>query len=524
LIRDRHSEVKQSSGSSYGEILKSSILIGGSSAFSILVGFARTKIIAVFLGPQGIALYGLLGSIADLGHCIAGLGINYSGVRRIAEAAATNDESQIALTASVLRKLSTTLATLGALVIIFASGPISRVTFGGDGHQVAVACISIAVFLRLIASSRDALIMGTRRIGSLAKMSISGSFFGSIASLPLIIWLGKDGIVPALISGTAASFLVSWWFSKKIRLPLVPVSWGVLRAEVPGMLKLGIVLMMSALLSISTIYVLRLIIIKEVGLEAGGLYQAAATLGSLYVGFVLNSMGADYLPRLMQAAKCPDMFNRLVNEQIEIVALLAPPGIIGTITFAPLVIQIFYSSEFFAAVPVILWITLGLLFRITAWALDYVVLAQGRKGIFFVRDLGFSLVQIALTWIGVGLFGIEGAGIALAVYYVISAFTSLALASHITGFRLSRSFLKTMAIMAPVVAVTFAVRQYAPPLIIYPTGVVLMLVTGAVSLRHMVRCMPETTSDTVFYKVLDKLKWLDGKFSRNEGIHRHSDS
>lgn len=480
-------------------------MIGGSSAFSILVGFARTKIVAVFLGPQGIALYGLLGSIADLGHCIAGLGINYSGVRRIAEATATNDESEIALTASVLRKLSTTLATLGALVIILASGPISRLTFGGDGHQVAVACISIAVFLRLIASSRDALIMGTRRIGSLAKMSMSGSFFGSLASLPLIIWLGKDGIVPALISGTAASFAVSWWFSKKIRLPLVPVSWETLRDEVPGMLKLGIVLMVSALLSISTIYVLRLIIIKHVGLEAGGLYQAAATLGTLYVGFVLNSMGADYLPRLMQVAKSPVTFNRMVNEQIEIVALLAPPGIIGTITFAPLVIRIFYSSEFSAAVPVILWITLGLLFRITAWALDYVVLAQGRKGIYFVRDLVFSLVQIALTWLGVGMFGIEGAGIALAVYYVFSAFTSLAFARYITGFRLSRSFTKTMVIMAPIVAVTFAVRQYAPPMVIYPTGVILMLITGAFSLRHMLRVLPESRFIDGNLKFLGKL-------------------
>lgn len=480
-------------------------MIGGSSAFSILVGFARTKIVAVFLGPQGIALYGLLGSIADLGHCVAGLGINYSGVRRIAEAAATNDESQIALTASVLRKLSTTLATLGALVIIFSSGPIARITFGEDGPQVAVACISIAVFLRLIASSRDALIMGTRRIGSLARMSMAGSFFGSLASLPLIIWLGKAGIVPALISGTAASFAVSWWFSKKIRLPLVPVSWGVLRAEVPGMLKLGMVLMTSALLSISTIYVLRLLIIKQVGMEAGGLYQAAATLGSLYVGFVLNSMGADYLPRLMQAVKNPDAFNRLVNEQIEIVALLAPPGIIGTITFAPLVIRIFYSSEFSAAVPVILWITLGLLFRITAWALDYVVLAQGRKSIYFVRDLVYSLVQIALTWMGVGFFGIEGAGIALAAYYVFSAFTSLALARHVTGFRLSGSFIRTMAIMAPVVAVTFAVRQYAPPMAIYPVGVVLMIVTGVLSLRHMLRVLPESRFIDGNLKFLGKL-------------------
>ena len=468
----------ESNRRSYSEILRASILIGGSSAFSILTGFARTKIIAVFLGPQGIALYGILGSISDLGHCVAGLGINYSGVRRIAEAAATNDENEIALTASVLRRLSTTLATLGALVIIFASGPISLITFGERSHQAAIALISIAVFLRLIASSRDALIMGTRRIGSLAKMSMAGSLFGSIASLPLIVIFRENGIVPALIFGTAASFAVSWWFSKRIRLPVVPISWTILRAEVPSLLKLGVVLMTSALLSIVTIYVLRMIIIKQVGLEAGGIYQAAATLSTLYVGFILNSMGADFLPRLMQATKIPEIFNRIVNEQIEIVALLAPPGIIGTITFAPLVIQLFYSTKFLAAVPIILWITLGLLFRISAWALDYVVLAQGRKCINIFRDVILSLLQIALTWIGVHFYGIQGAGIALAMYYVLNAFVSFMLAKHITGFRFSPECLKIMAIMAPIIALIFVLRQYASPIVIYPAGALLMVVSG----------------------------------------------
>ena len=505
MIRDRHSEVKQSSGSSYIKILKSSILMGGSSAFSILIGFGRTKIYAVFLGPQGIALVGLLTSIADLGHCIAGLGINNSGVRRIAEAAATGDESQVALTASVLRKLSTTLATLGALVIILGSGPIARMTFGVDGHQVAVACISIAVFLRLIASSRDALIMGTRRIGSLAKMSMSGSFLGSLTSLPFIIWLGVDGIVPAIISGTTASFAVSWWFSKKIRLPRVAVTLETLRTEVPGMLKLGVVLMGSTLLSLATIYVLRLIIIKQVGLEAGGLYQAAATLGTLYVGFILNSMGADFLPRLMQAIKSPDTFNRLVNEQLEIVALLAPPGIIGTITFAPLVIQIFYSSKFFAAVPILSWITLGLLLRITAWALDYVVLAQGRQFIYFFRELGLAAVQIILTWIGVFMYGIKGAGIAMAAYFAIHAFTSLALARHITGFRLSRKYLIILSIMAPAVAGSFAVRQFAPPIIAYLVGSTLVIATGAYTFRHALRFILDEKSDNKVMKYIGKL-------------------
>jgi tRNA A-37 threonylcarbamoyl transferase component Bud32 len=42
----------------------------------------------LFLGPTGVGLYGLYASVYDLARTLAGLGINTSGVRQIAEALA----------------------------------------------------------------------------------------------------------------------------------------------------------------------------------------------------------------------------------------------------------------------------------------------------------------------------------------------------------------------------------------------------------------------------------------------------
>ena len=50
----------------YGQILKSLVLIGGSSVLNIGIGIIRTKAMAVLLGPAGFGLMGLYGSIADL--------------------------------------------------------------------------------------------------------------------------------------------------------------------------------------------------------------------------------------------------------------------------------------------------------------------------------------------------------------------------------------------------------------------------------------------------------------------------
>ena len=48
-------------------------------------------------------------------------------------------------------------------------------------------------------------------------------------------------------------------------------------------------------------YTIRLIVLRNAGLEAAGLYQAAWVLGGLYVAFILQAMGADFYPRLTEA-------------------------------------------------------------------------------------------------------------------------------------------------------------------------------------------------------------------------------
>src|SRR5690606_7108023 len=109
---------------SYGQILRSSATIGGASAVNVAIGIVRTKAMALLLGPAGIGLLGLYGLIADLTRSIAGVGINSSGVRQIAEAAGTGDADRIARSITALRRVSVVLGILGAVLLVTFSGPV----------------------------------------------------------------------------------------------------------------------------------------------------------------------------------------------------------------------------------------------------------------------------------------------------------------------------------------------------------------------------------------------------------------
>ena len=74
------------------------------------------------------------------------------------------------------------------------------------------------------------------------------------------------------------------------------------------------------------------------------------------MGFILQAMAADFYPRLTSSAGDNTACNRLVNEQTLVGLLLAGPGVLATLTFAPLVISLFYTAKFGAAVGILRWI------------------------------------------------------------------------------------------------------------------------------------------------------------------------
>src|SRR5581483_8800060 len=185
----------------------------------------------------------------------------------------------------------------------------------------------------------------------------------------------------ALIIVAGMTLLTSWWYSRKIEIQAASVSMQEATREVAALLKLRLAFMSSGLMTMGVAYVVRITVLREVGYEATGLYQSAWTLGGLYVGFILQAMGSDFYPRLTAVATDDAACNRLVNEQAEVGLLIAGPGVLATLTFAPLVLAVLYSTRFAGATEPLRWICLGMALRVVAFPLGYVILAKGIRSI-----------------------------------------------------------------------------------------------------------------------------------------------
>lgn len=467
----------------YGQILKSSAVIGSSSLLNIAIGMIRTKVMAMLLGPSGVGLMGLYGSITELTISIAGMGINSSGVRQIAEAAGSDDMERIARTAVVLRRISILLGAFGAVFLIGFSGPVSKLTFGNDQHATAVALLSIAVFFNLVSAGQGALIQGMRCISDLAKMGVLGTLFGALISIPVVYFLHQEGVVISLILVAAMALITSWWYSRKIQIQTPIISAFQLRQEAAALLKLGFAFMVSGLLMAGAAYAVRLIVVRKVGFDAAGLYQSAWALGGLYIGFILQAMGADFYPRLAAIAKDNAECNRVVNEQAHVSMLLAGPGVIATLTFAPLVIEFFYTAKFEGAVEVLRWLCLGMTLRVISWPLGFIIVAKNVQNLLIFSELAWTVVYVGLAWACVSFFNLTGAGIAFFGSYIFHVLMVYIIVRQLSGFRWSNANIQTSFLFLALIAVVFCSYYALPFLLAMGVGTLAVLLSGVYSIQ-----------------------------------------
>jgi len=489
----------------YSQIVKSSALVGGSSVLNIAIGIIRTKVIAVLLGPAGFGLFGLYGSIATLTQTFAGMGINSSGVRQIAEAAGSDNSEHIAQIAVVLRRISIVLGLLGAVLLAIFSRKISLVTFGTTQHSASVCLLSLAVLFQLISAGQGALIQGMRRIADLAKMNVISALSGLLISIPVVYFFREKGIVPSLVGVAATMILTSWWFSRKIRIQNPQMSVSQVGHEAAALLKLGIAFMVSGLMVTGVAYVVRVILLQRVGFAATGIYQSAWVLGGLYVGIILQAMGADFYPRLSAVARDNKQCNRLVNEQALVGLLLAGPGVIATLTFSPLVIALFYSAKFGAAVSVLRWVCLGATLQVVTWPMGFIILAKARQDFFLLSEFVWAVVAVGLAWSCIASFGLDGAGIAFFLSYIVHAALVYPIVRRLSGFRWSSTNKRVGLLFFSLIAAVFVGFWLLPLSLAVWIGTSAAIMGTVFSVRSIVKLVPLEDVPRPVRRVLSKL-------------------
>ncbi len=461
--------------------------MGGAASITLLLGIARTKFAAVLIGTGGVGLLAGFTAIQNIVGIVAGLGVQSSAVREIAAAVSRGDDQAIGRIVRTLWRVCWITGLFGMLVMMTFSSILSYIAFDTEVYTLDVALLGIAILMANLTGGQLAVLQGMRRIGDMARANIGSAVFSTFAAIGFYYWLGVRGITPSLVCIAAIQMAGAWYFARRIPVQSVTITWIQSAREATQMIKLGLVVMWTALMVNATSFLTIILISHELDLNAVGLFSAAFTLSSISVNFVLSAMAADYYPRLVSVADDKAAVNRLVNEQIQAGLLLAIPGLLASVALAPWLLQIFYTREFTGASVLLQWFLLGCLGRMISFPLGFVILALGRRRWYLLTETTINLTHLALIAVGLEWIGINGVAVAFFVMNVGYIFIVFFVVSHLTGFGWTADCRRSVLYLCMVSVVTFVFSQV---LSVWPAtliGVAIALVVGIFCLRELAR-------------------------------------
>ena len=383
---------------SYSQIFKSVALFGGTKFFQIIVGVIKNKCVAMFLGPVGMGIVGLITSGLQMIKSLTNFGLDTSSIREISRSYSSGDEQRAMRTVAIFRKLVILTGLLGAVIVFFLSEYLSELSFGNSDYSLAFKIVSVTLFFDQLCVGQTALMQGTFHYNLMARSALVGSVLGGVLSVPLYYLWKEDAIVPVIVFSSLTSLYLSWHYSRKINISKTKVSFKEALSEGKPMLYLGLAIALAGIARVGKVYGLRVFISNFGSIAEVGLYTSAMTISIQYVDVILASMGSDYSPRLSAISDNSTLFVEAINKQIRVICSLLVPIVTLFIVFVHELLLVLYSREFLSIIGMIEWMMFAMLFRAVSWCLSFPLVSLGNPKLYFWNEISSELYSVGLVF------------------------------------------------------------------------------------------------------------------------------
>ena len=398
--------------------MKAMGLFGGVQVAGILCSIIRTKLVAMWIGPVGVGLFGLFNNALEMISTGTNLGIRSSSVRDISQAIAGHDSGMVARMVTVVRKWSMWLGLAGALVTLALAPMLSQVTFGDQTHIWGFVALSVAVLLQALTNGEYAVLQGTSRLKRLASVTLWGTIVGLAVSIPLFYWLRERSILPSILAYAAALALFAWCFRNR-EYPPAAISRHDTINMGKGFVRLGIYMTLGNFATILASYAFNAWLNVNAGTEAVGYYQAGYTLINKYTGLILTALGMEYYPRLARVADSRIRLRAFVSQEINLAIAVMAPVVALFILLRQLIVWILYTPEFNVIFSFVSWGMIGTVLRTLSWCLAFTILAKGDGKTYLWTEVASAIINLLLNIVFYRWWGLTGLGVAFLVSYLL---------------------------------------------------------------------------------------------------------
>ncbi len=404
--------------------------------------------LAWLLGASGMGISGLLMSSLETFSAFGTLGVDKSGVKEISYK--IEKKGTVDTLIRDIRVLGFYIALFFAVVMFLLSRELSFIVFENEEFSSTFRWVSIALFFKILTSIHLSIIQGVRKIGKFAKVNVLSGLLSLIVLFPLYYFYGIEAIPIAIIINFFISFIVSYLFQReyvKAGFDLRISQIKVLIASNKELLKLGVLLSFTGIVTTLTVLAFQVYLSNVSSLDVVGYYVAGMAILNTYLNLVFNAMSTDYFPRLAAIHDDYIQLKKAIQQQSYITVLLMAFIVVVFILLAPFLVRLLYSKDFLAIVTMLKFGVFAMLFKSVSWCIGYTFIAKGDSKVFMKTAVIFNSIYLVMNIAGYEMYGLNGIGGAMILYFFIHLLSVYIIAHKRYKFNFDTSFLWQYAVI-----------------------------------------------------------------------------
>ena len=382
------------------------------------IGLITSKVLAIFIGPSGMALTGNLRNFLTSTESIATLGFQNGIVKYIVENK-ENEEELKRIISTVFLSLLTVTLVLSSILFLFSSywndfifGKVLEYTSIFKILALVLPWYVVTVFLL-------AVINGLGKFKKVIYINVIGNCIGLVFSVFVVWKFTTFGALLSIIIPPSLLFFVAFYFiNKEIRF-IKTISFQFFDVKVLKKLSsYSLMALVSSFFGPLVFLAIRNNVIATLGIEQAGYWEAVTRISTYYLMFISTILSVYFLPKLAFATSVKATKNVFWSYYKGILPLFAV-GLVVIYFMRFMLVKLLFTSSFLPVASLFLWQIVGDIFKAASLILGYQFFAKKLTLAFIVTEIFSLFLMYSFSHYFILLYGIEGIVMAHALTYFI---------------------------------------------------------------------------------------------------------
>lgn len=389
------------------QLFKISSLNSLSVILKIGIGLITSKLLAVFVGPGGMALVGNLRNFLTSLESISTLGFQNGIIKYTAEN--EKNENQLKRIIATVFICLLCIAIILSCVLYFFAAFWNKEIFGNNfNYTIVFKALALALPWYAISVFMLSVINGLGQFKKVIWINIIGNAIGLLVSIIMVLQYKTLGALLSLVISPALLFFVTFYFINKEINFLKTIRLHQFDFQIiKNLSSYSLMALVSSVLGPLVFLVIRKNIIETVGLEQAGFWETIIRISSYYMLFVTTILSVYFLPKLAVAK------NNLETKKVfwsfyQTILPLFIAGLVVVYFLRFFIVNLLFTNAFLPVTTLFFWQLIGDVLKVASLILGYQFFAKKLTTAFIISEL-FSLAVLYFSSLYfINEFGIQG--------------------------------------------------------------------------------------------------------------------